>query len=119
MMRRRLGSLALALGFAALLAALSLVIWRQSRALDTLRALEVVRSERALAEAERWELARRIQYLESRARVEPAARARLGMHVPRGSELEILPLDETPREELAEETGGWSPIRLVGLGRDR
>lgn len=92
--RSGLGSLAVALGFAALLAALSLVVWRQSRSLESLRALESVRRERALAEAERFELSRRIQYLESRGRVEPYARERLGLHVPTGSsEMVLLRID--------------------------
>lgn len=94
MRRARLGSLGLAVGFAALLASLSLVVWRQSRALESLRAIDAVRAERALVEAEHWELRRRIEHLESRARVEPAARAQLGLHVPRGSEIVLLPLDE-------------------------
>lgn len=98
-----LGSLALALAFAALLAALSLVVWRQSRALESLRALEAVRRERALAEAERFELSRRIQYLESRSRVEPYARDLLGLHVPTGShEMLLLRIDrgsEAPEGE--------------------
>ncbi|MEN8376264.1 MAG: hypothetical protein ABFS34_12515 [Gemmatimonadota bacterium] len=97
--RRTLGSLALALGFAALLAALSLVVWRQSRALESLRGLETVRKERALAEAERFELSRRIQYLESRGRIEPYARERLGLHVPTGSkEMVLLRIDPAPAE---------------------
>ena len=81
-----------ALAFAGLLAALSLVVWRQSRALEVLRALDAARRARAVAEAERAELLRRIQYLESRARVVSAAGARLGMRVPEGPELVVLPL---------------------------
>lgn len=88
--RRGLGSLALALGFAGLLAALSLVVWRQSRVLESLRALETVRRERALAESERFELTRRIQWLESRGRIEPYASDRLGLHVPVGSDEMVL-----------------------------
>lgn len=94
-MKRGLGSLGLALAFAGLLASLSLVVWRQSRSMDTLRALEEIRAERVLVEAQRWEHQRRIQYLESRGRVEPAARSRLGMHVPSGAEeMIILPIDD-------------------------
>lgn len=110
--RRRgahLGSLALALGFAALLAALSLVVWRQSRALETLRALEELRGERALVEAGHWELRRRIEQLESRARVEPAARKELGMHVPRGREIVILPVDGPAAPEAASRLAGAAP----------
>ncbi len=89
------GALRAALGFAVLLAALSFVVRRQSRALDVLRGLDGVRAERAMAESERAELQRRVQTLESRTRVVAAARERLGMHVPDGTEIVILPL--TPR----------------------
>lgn len=79
-----------ALAVAILLASLSLVTWRQARALETLAELDAVRQEHALARAERVELQRTIQYLESRGRVVPEARERLGMHLPRGNELELL-----------------------------
>ena len=92
LMRAHTGTIRLALSFAALLAALTLVIWRQSQALDTLRALDKIRDERALAEAERSDLLRRIEQLESRAHVVVAARERLGMRVPAGAEIVILPL---------------------------
>lgn len=92
-MRGPSGVLTAALAFAALLASLSLVVWRQSRALDALRALDAVRSERAVVEAERVDLGRRKQMLESRSRVVKAAGERLGMRVPRGAEIVILPLD--------------------------
>jgi cell division protein FtsL len=69
------------LAVAALLVALSLVTWRQARALETLAAVDSVRREQALARAEWEELVRRIQVLESRGRVVPAARERLGMEI--------------------------------------
>lgn len=75
-----------ALAFAALLASLSLVTWRQSRALEALAELESVRREHSLAEADRAELVRRIQGLESRARVVSEARSRLGLHIPDDTE---------------------------------
>jgi len=75
----------------ALLAALSLITWRQSRALEALAELDQVRRERALAESERAALHRRIQGLESRSRVVPEARRRLGMHTPDVTEIVILP----------------------------
>src|SRR5690606_18842041 len=92
-MRGPRGVIRLALAFAVLLASLSLVIWRQSRALEVLRALDGVRRERAVAEAERAEVLQRIRGLERRSRVVSAAGARLGMRVPTGSELVILRLD--------------------------
>jgi cell division protein FtsL len=75
----------------ALLAALVLVAWRQSRALDALGELDRVREDRALAEAGKQALERSIQHLESRARVVPEARERLGMHTPEAREIVILP----------------------------
>jgi cell division protein FtsL len=79
-----------ALAVAALLAALSLVAWRQSRALEALAELEHVRRETALVLSEKVELERRIQFLESRQRVVPEARATLGMHTPDASEMIFL-----------------------------
>ena len=92
-MKSHSGTIRLALAFAALLAALTMVIYRQSRALEVLRAADEMRSARVIAEAERSELARRIQTLQSRARVVTDARTRLGMHVPSADEIVILPLN--------------------------
>jgi cell division protein FtsL len=97
-MRSHTGTIRLALCFAALLAALTLVIWRQSNALVTLRALDKLRDSRALAEAERSDLMRQIEQLESRTHVVTAARDRLGMRVPLANEIVILPLQ---REETS------------------
>ncbi|HEX6939378.1 MAG TPA: hypothetical protein VF158_08195 [Longimicrobiales bacterium] len=91
-MRGQPGVIRVALGFAVLLASLSLVIWRQSRALEVLRGLDAVRRERAVVEAERAGLMQRIRRLESRSRVVAEAGAVLGMHVPSGEEIVILPL---------------------------
>jgi cell division protein FtsL len=88
----RLSGLTLtALAIATLLAALSLVTWRQTRSLDALAELERIEREISLVEAERGELERRIQSLESRGRVVPAAREMLGMHTPSASEIILLP----------------------------
>jgi cell division protein FtsL len=84
------GTLRFVLACAALLASLSLVMWRQSRALETLRALDEVRAERSLAEAQRSALVREIQQLESRSRVVAVAADRLGMRVPSAGEIVIL-----------------------------
>lgn len=91
-MRSHSGTIRLALCFALLLAALTMVIWRQSNALETLRALDKLRDARALAEAERSDLLRKIEQLESRAIVVAAARTRLNMRVPSANEIVILPL---------------------------
>lgn len=87
---RSSGVLRTALAFALLLAGLALVVRRQSRALELVRAVERARSERTFAEAERAELLHRIESLESRARVVDAA-GRLGMRLPSGTEIVILP----------------------------
>lgn len=85
-------------GFAlvALLAALVMVPWRQSRAFEALAHLDELRRQTSVAEAERVDLERTIQVLESRARVVPDARDRLGMHTPATSELVILPGEMKP-----------------------
>ena len=83
-------TLLLALGFAVLLASLSAVIWRQSRALDSQRAAEALRDEATLLEARRAQLAHRIQELESRDRVLAVAGARLHMRVPSADEIVFL-----------------------------
>lgn len=82
-----------ALAVALLLASLSLVTWRQSRAFEGLAVLDRVQRDRSLAEAELSELHRHLQYLESRGRVVPEARERLGMHTPDASEIVLLPGD--------------------------
>ena len=92
-MRSHNGTIRLAICFAALLCALSAVIWRQSLALEMLRDLDRLRDGRALAEAERSDLIRKIEQLESRAAVVAAARDRLGMRVPVADEIVILPLN--------------------------
>jgi cell division protein FtsL len=82
-----------ALAVAVLLGALALVPWRQSRALEALAKLDQVRRQTSVATAERVDLERNIQVLESRGRVVPLARERLGMHTPSATELVILPGD--------------------------
>lgn len=83
-------TLTLALGFAVLLASLSAVVWRQSRALESLRTTESLRDQSALLEAQRAQLAHRIQELEARERVLNVAAARLGMRVPGSEEIVLL-----------------------------
>ena len=84
---RRSGSLKASVAIALLLAALSLVTWRQARTLEALAELDRLRREVSLMTAERNELGNRIQVLESRGRVVPAAIERLGMRTPNGSEI--------------------------------
>lgn len=75
----------------ALLASLALVPWRQSRAFEVLAQLDEIRRQQSVASAEVLDLERSIQVLESRARVVPAAREHLGMHIAASTELVILP----------------------------
>ena len=105
------GTIRLALCFAALLAALTLVIWRQSLALESLRALDHLRDSRAIAEAERSDLIRKIEQLESRAVVVGAAQARLGMRVPSAHEIVILPLQSKPNRAAS----GSANIAMSGV----
>ena len=80
----------LALGFASILASLSVITWRQSRAFEALATLDEVRRDLSFAKAERTELDRRIQGLESRARISSVAVEHLGMHHPNASEIVLL-----------------------------
>lgn len=95
-----------ALLFAALLSSLTLVVWRQSYALGVLRELDQVRRERVVEEARRAALVRRVEQLESRARVSDVARELFGMRLPSGDEIVILPLRELVPRALA---AGASP----------
>ena len=85
-----------AFALVALLASLWGVTWRQSRALEAMAHLDEVRRQTSVAEAERVDLERSIQVLESRARVVPEARERLGMHIAASTELVILPGETKP-----------------------
>lgn len=90
MKRRGNGAIRLGVAFALLFSSLSLVVWRQSRALEELRSLEEARAERALLQAERSSLQREIQHLESRPRVLEVAAERLGMRLPVHTEIVVL-----------------------------
>jgi cell division protein FtsL len=105
------GTVRVALAFAALLGALALVVHRQSNALVILRELDALRSERALVEAERAEVAASIQVLTSRTRVVREAAARLGLRVPTNAEMVILPVGAPPVEHGV---GGLALERPVG-----
>lgn len=100
---RHEGTLRVALAFAALLGSLSMVIWRQSVALDMLRELDALRTERAVMESERSRLNERIQHLESRARIMEEAAVRWGMRVPASGEAVVLRL--RPEPPAVPETG--------------
>jgi cell division protein FtsL len=104
------GSIRVALAFAALLASLTLVIWRQSRSLELLRSLDEVRSERALAESERASLTARVQVLESRTRIRAVAASRLGLRVPTAEDLVTL------RRRAPVRDGGARPWNVAAAG---
>ena len=89
-MTRLAGTSMVALATAALLASLSLVTWRQSRALESLGKLDGIKRELSLGDAEKADLLSRVRVLESRGRVVPAARDELGMKMPDASEIVIL-----------------------------
>ncbi|MDH3271110.1 MAG: hypothetical protein OEN56_07260 [Gemmatimonadota bacterium] len=82
-----------AVTFAFLVCSLGFVTWRQSRALEAHQALDQVRREVSVAQAERVELQREIQVLRSRSRILPAARG-LGLHTPDASEQILLAKEE-------------------------
>jgi cell division protein FtsL len=89
-MKRGNGAIRMSVAFALVFASLALVVWRQSRALDELRGLEAARSQRVILQAERSELQRDIQRLESRMRIAEVAGARLHMRTPGAGEIVFL-----------------------------
>lgn len=100
--------------FVLLLGSLTLVVWRQSQALEMQRALEAVRRDRVVEESRRTALMRRVEQLESRGWVSEAAGSRFGMRLPSGDEIVILPLGEASPPLLA--AGGMRGPRAGGGG---
>ena len=84
----------LALWLVALLAALWVVIARQTASLNAARALADLRAERADLEGRRAELARRIRTAGSRAVLLPRAE-RLGLRLPADTEIILIPVPGT------------------------
>lgn len=80
-----------AVTFVVLVASLGLVTWRQSRAFEAHVELNGLRQQVSVSQAERIELQRAIQRLESRTRVVPAAAERLQLYLPDASHQIILP----------------------------
>lgn len=85
-----------------LLAAFSVVPWRQSRGVALERELRAVEAELAVAETERVALTQEIHELASRARILRVARERFGMALPADSQLVLLPV---PADADASATG--------------
>lgn len=92
MKRRRPAWLRMAGWMLLLLGSLFLVTWRQTRGLALEQALRELETRHAMAEAERVELVRRIEQLQSRSRVVRVARERLGLHLPTDGEIVFLPV---------------------------
>jgi cell division protein FtsL len=86
-----------------LLAALSLVTWRQTRGLALEKDVRALETSRAMKEAERVELSRKIESLRSRSRILQVARDRLGMHLPQDQEIVFLPVADGAAPAVAEE----------------
>ena len=81
-----------ALVMAFLLMSLSIVAWRQGRALGVLSELDQVQSEIGLARSEVAELERETRVLRSRSRIVADAADRLGLHQPEG-QVRVLRLE--------------------------
>ena len=81
------------LALMAFLTSLSLVAWRQSRALETLARLDSIREANRLVEAERVGLMGEIQLLERRGRVVSDASTKIGLRLPEADEIVYLPGD--------------------------
>jgi cell division protein FtsL len=115
-MRRSNGAIRMSSAFALLFAALSLVVWRQSRALEELRGLESARSERVILQAERSELQREIHRLESRARIVAVAGERLKLRTPGAHEIVFL---QSPVQAGSESLAGNAPSHAVTATLER
>ena len=106
-MRRRggEGTVRVALAFAAFLGSLSLVIWRQSRALEVLRELDGARVERASIESGKSRQMEAIQHLESRGRIADLTGQRWGMRVPSSEEEFVIMVRPSGRDVSPEVRG--------------
>lgn len=100
------GTLRVALAFAAFLGSLSLVIWRQSRALEVLRELDGARVERAAVESDKSRNVEEIQFLESRGRIADVTGSRWGMRVPSSDEEFVI--------MIRPDAGDVSPVMPAG-----
>lgn len=92
---RRRGRLRMLAWAGLMVGSLALVVARQTAGLERERQLTELRQVLAVAEAERLDLANRLQELQTRARITREAE-RLGMHVARDHEVVLLPLPAAP-----------------------
>jgi cell division protein FtsL len=81
----------------ALLAALWLVIARQTAALNAARALNDLREERASLEGRRADLERRVRSAQSRAVLLPKAQKQ-GLRLPADTEIILIPTRSDPQQ---------------------
>lgn len=102
------GAIRTTLAFAVFFVSLSLVVFRQSRSLEELRGLDGARSERTILQAERADLQREIQRLESRSRIVATAGDRLGLRLPGAHEIVFL---QAPALAVGAEAGPQSVRR--------
>ena len=84
----------------ALLAALWLVIARQTAALTAARELADLREERASLEGRRADLQRRVRAAQSRGVLVPKARKQ-GLRLPADTEIILIPTPSEPRQPPA------------------
>ena len=87
----------IALWLVALLAALWLVIARQTAALTAARQLNDLREERASLEGRRAELERRVRTAQSRSVLVPRVRKQ-GLRLPADTEIVLIPTPADPRQ---------------------
>ena len=106
----------LGLWLLAALAALSLVIWRQTDGLRAARALAEARERHASLEGTRSELQRRIRDAESRAVLIPRAQQRLGLRQPADTEIILLPVPSGGGGGGARDT---APVSVANARRSR
>lgn len=81
----------------ALLAALWLVVWRQTAAFTAARELNDLREERASLEGRRADLERRVRTAQSRSVLVPKARKQ-GLRLPADTEIILIPTPSEPRQ---------------------
>jgi cell division protein FtsL len=108
------GAIRMSGAFALLFCSLTLVVWRQSRALDELRGLDAARSERAVLHAERSGLQREIQRLESRGRIVAVAGERLGLVVPDAAQIIHLHAPSAPVDAVPAASPRRGVVTAVG-----
>jgi len=80
----------IAVWLAGFLVTAAAIVWRQTRALDTVRQLRALQSTRAALEATRADAIAAIRHAQSRAVMVPLAEARLGLRLPQDTEIVIL-----------------------------